>query len=120
MISKKEIIEAIEHYKNAPATIDTCKKLAALYTVKDHLYCEDEPEHNGNRHREISNYSGAQPPEYREEKAKIQVSDATSDFLIRVDGMDAKTFWKVMDELVETIKIINPRLYDAFMRKLND
>lgn len=120
MISKKELIEAIEHYKKSPATIDSCQKLAALYTVKDHLYCEDEPEYNRNRHREISQYSGAQAPECREGKAKIQVLDATSDFLRRVDGMDAKAFWKVMDELVETIKIINPRLYDGFIRKLND
>lgn len=120
MISKKELIEAIEHYKNAPVTIDTCEKLAALYTVKDRLYGEDHIENGRDYHEKMSRYSGAQAPEYREEKAKIQVPDATSEFLRSVDGMDAKAFWKVMDELVETVKIINPRLYDGFMRKLND
>lgn len=118
MIAKEELIGAIEHYKKSPATIDTCQKLAALYTVKDHLYCEDDLENNNNCHREISNYSGAQAPEYQGEKTKISVPDASSDFLRRVDGMNAETFWKIADELVETVRVINPRLYDGFMRRL--
>ena len=42
-----------------------------------------------------------------------------SDFLAAVSGKDQAAAWKVMDELMETLQVVNRRAYDSVMRKLD-
>lgn len=41
-----------------------------------------------------------------------------SDFLRTVSGKDSTAAWKVMDELMETLAVVNERVYQSVMRKL--
>lgn len=41
----------------------------------------------------------------------------TGDCTVR--GMDAEKAWLVLDELMETLLAINPRLYNGVIRQLN-
>ncbi len=103
MISEKELLEAIDKCKNNVNSFQWCEKLAALYTVYDHLY--------------------GQPVEYaniRTETETIVEVDGDNDFLKAVNGKNAVKIWNIMSELMESVKLIQPRLYDAVMRKINE
>lgn len=41
-----------------------------------------------------------------------------SEFLEAVQGMNAQDAWLLMDELMETLKVVNPRLYSGVIRQL--
>jgi len=42
-----------------------------------------------------------------------------SDFLQTVVGKDPAAAWSVMDEHMETLRVVNPRAYEGVLRKLN-
>ena len=43
-----------------------------------------------------------------------------SEFLKAVDGRKADKVWKLVDELVEAVKILHPRMYTTFIDKVQD
>ena len=43
-----------------------------------------------------------------------------SEFLRAVDGRKAEKVWKLIDELVEAVKILHPRMYTTFIDKVQD
>ena len=43
-----------------------------------------------------------------------------SEFLRAVDGRKADKAWKLIDELVEAVKILHPRMYTTFIDKVQD
>lgn len=99
MLTRREIERAIHECEEGNSSYQNCEKLATLYTIYDHLYTTPEP-------RMVM----------QEETSIGQHGD--SDFLIAVEGMDAERAWAVVDELMEALKITNPRLYDGVMRKI--
>lgn len=101
MITERELLKAIKECESEPITPSKCDKLANFYIIYDHLFGVPEP-------------SKAREVEY------VISTNGNSAFLKIIDGMNADKVWKVMDELVETIRVINPRLYDGVMRKLDD
>ena len=108
MITERDLQEAIaecEGERNPNS--NTCIKLAAFYTIKNHLFPE----------REVlpQVYSYAAPVV----ETEARIGDyGGSDFLQTVHGMDADEVWGIMDELMQTLQVINPRLYAGVMRKL--
>ena len=101
MITKKEILEAIELLEQAPSSYKDCEKLATFYVIYDHLYAE---------------------PTAKTEKAveaNIEVS-GKNEFLRAINGAPASKVWEIMDELMQTVQVLNPRLYDGVMRRLTD
>ena len=42
------------------------------------------------------------------------------EFLKAVDGRKADKVWKLIDELVEAVKILHPRMYTTFIDKVQD
>jgi hypothetical protein len=91
-------------------------KLAAFYTIKNELY----PDHSGDVTKMVgqsSGYSFAPPPE-QVEKPTIDYSSDT-EFGRLIAGKDPEKIWPVVDELVsEAVRAFNPKLYQAFLRKL--
>lgn len=109
MIREEELQEAIaecEGEKNPNAS--TCLKLASYLTILDHRKSE-EPK------RET--YSYAQQPQT---EMLVDMSFSETEFAEAVDGRNAEDMWRLMDELMTTLQVINPRLYNSVMRKLND
>ena len=47
-------------------------------------------------------------------------TNGDSEFLKAVDGRKADKVWKLMDELVEAVKILHPRMYTTFIDKVQD
>ncbi len=43
-----------------------------------------------------------------------------SEFARAIDGRKQEEVWPIIDELMDTINVLQPRLYDAVMRKLQD
>ena len=101
----REAIAEMQGQKNPNA--QTCIKLAAYYTILDHITGNDPgpiPVY-----REMSSYSaGSSAIEYEGE----------SDFAKAIKGRDPSDVWPVMDELMTTIQVIHPRLYTGVMAKL--
>lgn len=103
MISERELRKAIEEHEKSVNSLQGCENLSALYTVYDHLY--GRPVEYANIHTETET---------------IIEADGDSEFLQSVNGKDAGKMWKIMSELMESVKLIQPHLYDAVMRKINE
>lgn len=118
MITEQALREAIAEVqgKREPNRQD-CMMLAAFYIIQDRLYpaVSDDTD---------SGYSYSAPPETAETRELTERKDTVgeygdSDFLQAVSGKDAAMVWGVMDELMQTLWAINPRLYAGVMRELN-
>ena len=102
MITEHDLQEAIaecegDRHPNA----NTCIKLAAFYTIREHLFPTEPP-----------TYSYAAGP-------SVGISyDGESEFAQRINGMEPGDVWPVIDELMDTLKVMMPRLYNGVMMKL--
>lgn len=117
MITENAIQEAIAYYQGKlDPKRDDAVALAACYILQDHMF--------ENAEKNFANtYSYAAPPELPETYS-IQSGETTvgehgdSDFLRAVAGKPAAEAWAVVDELMETLKMVNERVYNGVMRKM--
>ena len=82
----------------------TCIMLAAFYTIKREMFEEDKE----------AGYSYAPAPD----RNRIEM-DSDSEFARAIDGKTQDEILPVMDELMGTLQIMYPRLYNAVMVKLS-
>jgi len=109
MITEKDLREAIAECngKRNPDA-NTCIKLAAFYTILEHLYPQEVET------LPAPSYSYAAMPEIED---KISYT-SDSEFGMIVNGRPTDEIMAVMDDLVTSLSVIDPRLYAAVMRKL--
>lgn len=93
MISERDIDRAIEECQNSKENYNTCEKLATFLTLKHLLYGEEH-----------------ETPQYS--------NDSGSEFMVAISGKDIGKVYAVFDELMETLSVVYPRLYDGVMRRL--
>lgn len=105
MIGKSELIEAREELLNSKSTIQNCEKLAAVCTVLDHCYPNEQVQ-DLPQPRFDAGYSG-------DIKADTQ-------FMREIKGKSPSEYLPAVDELVTAVMVYNPRLYRAFIRKLTE
>ena len=106
MITEKDLLEAIAECQGTrDPNANTCIKLAAFYTILDHIR---------NPEGEKPAYSYDAPP------TSDVLCTCDSEFGRLVDGKEQEEVWPVIDELVGTIYVLNPRLYASLIRKLED
>ena len=108
MITEQDLQEAIaecEGVRNPNA--NTCIKLAAFYTIQQHMFGEA---------RDGTEYSYAPSPNSSQEIVVDYIGD--SEFSQAISGKDAWDMWSIMDELMSTLAVLNPRLYEGVMRKI--
>ena len=97
MISLEKIEETIiEMESQRDTTFATVAKLADLYIVRNQLR---------------GYVTGGRDP--------ID-AQGNSTFLKTVNGKNTEGVWKIIDELVSTVKVLHPKIYDSVMGKLND
>lgn len=110
MITEVDLQEAIlECQGQRNPTANTCIKLAAFLIIKKELYGEEqEPE------LPAPQYSFAPAPD----PSQI-VAASETDFARAIDGKAQKDVIPILDELMSTLQVIQPRLYDAVMAKLH-
>lgn len=99
MITKRELDGAIRECENAPTSYQNCEKLATFYTILDHIQTEPQVIEQSHDSHGIEDYGD-------------------SDFLQAIVGRETAEIMAIMDELMETILITNPRLYQGVMRKI--
>lgn len=105
MITKRDLEAAIaECQGKRDPDAKTCMMLAAFYTIRREMYGEE---------KETSSYSYAPAP-----NRNIIETDSDSEFARAVEGRDQGEIFPVIDELMETLRYIQPRLYNAVMDKL--
>lgn len=103
----KEIEWAISELESQESSGSRYTLLAALYTCRNQM--------QGSLHYEprIAAYSEAAAPPLA---SLGRYGD--SEFLRMVEGKDPASAWPIMDELMETLRVINFRAYESVMRKL--
>lgn len=115
MISEAELLNSIAECKAAPATYQNCERLAVFYTLYDRLYAHK------NVNESLDGYNNALPlNENKTAAGTVSVPHTNSVFFKLVDGMDLGRFWEVIDELVSTVEVINPKLYEGVVKRLKN
>lgn len=108
MLDIREIEYWISRYEQEADKLDHCVTLAALYACRNELVSSKAPQ---------------ALPEAYPAMAKMLEEPAgrygDSEFLRMVEGVEPSAAWKVMDELMETIEVVNRRAYESVMRKLS-
>ena len=108
MITEKDLQEAIaECLGQRNPNANTCIKLAAYYTIQQNLF--------PGRDQQMPDYSFKAAPAEQIETANL---DSDSEFSRAVNDRDVNEVLPIWDELMTTLKIVNPRLYDGVMRKI--
>ena len=103
MFSKGELLNAIEELEMSPSTYQNAEKLATFYLLYEHLYVKKEPVNRIESVREVT---------------IDRYGD--SDFFQAIEGRRAEDEWKVMDDLMNTLQMLHPRLYQATLDKLRE
>jgi hypothetical protein len=107
MITEKDLREAIAECEGErKPNANTCIKLAAYYTILDNLFGKRaEPD--------IPQYSMASVPST---DSMDYLTDSEFSQIVGDVGMERA--YPVIDELMATLSVLNPKLYDGVMRKL--
>lgn len=109
MITEKDLLEAIaECQGERNPNANTCIKLAAYYTILDHL---DDKNKIDQIPIEPINY-------YSSENKDGILYIGESEFANSIYGKDINQVLSIVDELMTTLQVINPRLYNGVMRKI--
>lgn len=104
MIDENEIRKWIARLETEESSWSNYEKLAVLYTVLNQQGGEDER---------------PAPVMYSAAPAPVNVT-GDSDFLRAVANADTEKAWIIMDELMDSLKIVNERVYNSVMRKLEN
>ena len=103
MFSKSELLDAIDELEMSPSTYQNAEKLATFYLLYEHLYTTREPI---NRVEQV------------EEVIISEYGD--SEFLQLVTGKRSDDVWVILDELMDAVKALQPKLYNAVIDKLKE
>lgn len=118
MITEQDLQEAIaecEGQKNPNAS--TCIKLAAFYTIKEHMYGSGSVMPSVEPYKEIGYSYGSDS--WNRSEGLVEAHSGT-EFSEVVNGMPQDYFLDIMDELISTLQIVQPRLYESVIRKLKE
>lgn len=109
MITRQDLEQAIaECQGERNPNASTCIKLAAFLTIHRELFGEEK------KAEQLPAYSFAPAPI----RNTIEL-DSGSEFARAVNGKDMDEFLPIIDELMQTLEIVQPRLYNAVMAKLS-
>lgn len=106
MIREEDLHEAIaecQGEKNPNA--NTCIKLAAYYTILNNI-------------RDVSDINVGNMKSFASEPTGQVRYDSGSEFSEAVNGMNVNDFIEVMDDLMEALQVLMPKLYYATLEKL--
>ena len=114
MITEQALQEAIAECQGAKnPNRETCMMLAAFYTIQDRLYPQERIV-NANKTSEQS-YSYAGP-----DQADQVTYDSGTEFSDAIRGRDWNEILPILDDAMDAVKTLLPRLYNGIMRELTD
>lgn len=110
MITERDLEQAIaECQGERNPNANTCVKLAAFFIIRNELFGKSDPLPERSVDPRTT-YSYATGP-------TIDYS-SDSEFASIINGKDPSEVWPVMDELMETIRVLMPRLYNGVIQRL--
>ena len=117
MITEKEVEQAIQECMRDPITGNKRAVLADLIIIQDYLFGEPTRAQEVPQPMPMQSYSAPQ----NLEQVEIYVeTNGDSEFLKAIDGRKAERVWPLINELVEAVKILHPRMYTTFIDKVQD
>ena len=117
MITEKEVEQAIQECMRDPITGNKRAVLADLIIIQDYLFGEPtRAQEVPQMPMPMQSYSA--PPM---EQVEIYVeTNGDSEFLRAVNDKKADRAWRLMNELVEAVRILHPNMYTSFIDKVLD
>lgn len=101
MPTKEELLKAINEVSKLPDTYSKCQKLATFYILLNSLYPEEDLKNN------VSTQFQNIIPEF-----------GSSEFLQKIKGHDMGSVFNILDELMDAVKVFNPKLYNNTIQRL--
>lgn len=119
MLDAAEIRKEIARLEYEESDYKNYAKLADLYVIRKQMQEEEQ----GSRSMRLHAYSGAPAPAAQtaapQEATTQEVgSYGDSDFLRAVTGKDPAKVWPIVDELMDTLAIVNAKVYNSVMQKI--
>lgn len=105
MLDAKEINSEIAKWEALESSYPNYAKLADLYVIRREMQKQDNPESDY-----VREYSSAGPQSLE--------FYGDSEFLQAVAGKDPAAVWEIMDDLMDTLRVVSPRVYDRVMGKI--
>ncbi len=110
MVNMKELEWAISELEGEESSFKNYSILADLYTVRAN---------NAPKEQVIDTYAIPQAASYQVMEGPEVVGDyGESEFLQIARGRDAASAWQVVDELMDALKVVNRKVYESVIRKL--
>ena len=116
MITEQDLKEAIAELQGRrnPTSTD-CQKLAAYYTILDHLADVTDDEIRGAS--AALPYSRTEPPQADN---LIDYNFTCQTLRDGLNGRNSDVAYMILDELMNAVKVTNPELYRFAVRKLSE
>lgn len=111
MLDEAEIRKEIARLEYEESSYPNYAKLANLYVIRDKMQGVENA-----RDKFAGYYSGAPAPVTAEPATVGEHGD--SEFLLAVAGKDPAKAWAVVDELMDTLAMVNSKVYNSVMRKI--
>lgn len=111
MLDEAEIRKEIARLEYEESSYPNYAKLASLYVIRDKMQGAENA-----RDKFVGYYSGAPAPVTAEPATVGEHGD--SEFLLAVAGKDPEKAWAIIDELMDTLALVNRKVYDSVMRKI--
>lgn len=102
MLDMKEVEWAISQLERQESSWAACARLADLYVIRD--------QNSGAKAR-------AEPASAQALAAPL-AQYGQSEFLKAAAGKSPDALWPILDELMDTIQTVSPRVYNSVMRKI--
>ena len=106
MLDPKEIDIEIARLEYGESSYPSYQKLANLYTIRNQMRQSEQQ-------APVQAYSLAAAPE-----PTFTGRYGDSEFLREIEGRDQRDVFRIMDDLMDTLQVANPRVYNGVMRKI--
>ena len=116
MYTKYELLDGISELLEGKHSVQNCEKLAAIYTVLDHLY----PENAEKMALNSQNMGYSYDNKVETENNSVVGRYGNSEFLQAVAGEDLKSVFLLLNELMDAVAVLMPKLYNNFMHRLTE
>lgn len=108
MLDPREIDIEIARLEYGESSYPAYAKLATLYTIKNQITKSEQNQQDPEKEHSLS---AAPEPEF------VGLY-GDSEFLREIEGRNKEDVLSIVDDLMDTLQVTNPRVYNGVMRKL--